>query len=92
MIHIFQALDGTTYMAEVCDLTKTDSPINLSIYDTDNRVTLEVGMPGWCMMGLIFEMLYLNDDDDLDKHEPIVDLVASVHWAAMAEPDAMGAI
>ncbi len=92
MIHIFQAPDDTTFVAEVCDIGLTESPINLSIYGTNSRVTLEVASPGWMIMGIIFDMIEESQEEALDQHTPIVDLVASVHWAACAEPEDMGVI
>lgn len=90
MIHIFKMPDNTTYVAELCDIGLSESPINFFTPDRHSHVRLEVGSSGWYLMLCILDLVDEDTEDDLKAHEPIAGLVAALHWACIAEPDAMG--
>ncbi len=98
MIYLFESPDGTVFIVEICDVGNIDSPIKLAICDRDSRVTFESGGIGWFLISNVLDLVDNgnsggeDEDENLETHSPIVDLVASIHYAAVCEPDAMGVL
>ena len=91
MVHLFKLPDKTTFCVEVYDIGTSDSPIDISL-DDQEAVRLTTNGLAWHMVRDILEMVNEKEDEELETHEPIVGLIASLHWACVAEPDAMGVI
>jgi len=92
MTHYFITPDGSTYAAEFCDIGLSESPINFYIPDKNSHIRLEIGSSGWYIMLCILDLVDEDTEHKLNEHEPIVGLVAALHWACMAESDAFGVV
>lgn len=87
LTYIFVGPEEIAYIVELG--ASLSDPVNLYIHEDTVVLTLEVGETAWYLIDTILSMLE-NSDDELTTHQPIVEMVAAIHWACIAKPHEMG--